>query len=107
MLSLTDKFENVKKYFRESMEAEQRCNASVSGLSSPVAQSKATRRRTERLLDSKKDQFLRMVAAHKKSLDELKHKAHDVNKKVHHLSHKVGAPYLCVHMDVQYVSMYM
>ncbi|XP_071783632.2 laminin subunit beta-1 isoform X1 [Centroberyx gerrardi] len=84
-----DQFENVKKYYRESMEAQKKCNASVSGPSSPMEQSKETRQRTEDLLNASKDKFLRTVAAQKKSLDELQRKGHDLDKKVHHLSHKV------------------
>ncbi|XP_076019504.1 laminin subunit beta-1 [Genypterus blacodes] len=84
-----DQYESVKKYYGQSTEAEAKCNASVSGPSSPVEQSKLTRTTTENLLKVKKDKFLRTVAAQKKSFDELKHKAHDMDKKVHHLSHKV------------------
>lgn len=85
-----DQLENVKKYYRESKEAEERCKASVSGPSSPVERSKETRKRTEDLLKAKKDRFLRTVAAQKKSLDELQHKTHNLDKRVHHLSHKVA-----------------
>lgn len=84
-----DQFEKVKKYYRESVKAEERCNASVSGPLSPVERSKETRALTEDLLDASKDQFLRALAAQNKSLNELQHKAHDLDKKVHHLSHKV------------------
>lgn len=87
---LTDQFEKVKKYYGESVKAEERCNASVSGPLSPVERSKGTRAVTEDLLDASKDQFLRTLAAQNKSLNELQHKAHDLDKKVHHLSHKVG-----------------
>ncbi|XP_062396596.1 laminin subunit beta-2 [Sardina pilchardus] len=84
-----DQFEKVKRYYRESQEAEQRCNASVSGPRSPVEQSRRTRKETEDLLDKSRDRLLRSVAAHKKSLSELETKAHEVDRKVHHLSHKV------------------
>lgn len=72
------------------MKAEEKCNASVSGPSSPVEQSKETRSLTEDLLDASKDKFLRALAAQNKSLNELQQKTHDLDKKVHHLSHKVG-----------------
>lgn len=88
---LTDQFEKVKKYYRESVKAEQKCNASVSGPFSPVEQSKETRTLTEDLLDASKDKFLRALAAQNKSLNELQQKAHDLDKKVHHLSHRVGS----------------
>lgn len=73
------------------MEAGEKCNASVSGPFSPVEQSKETRAITEDLLDASKDKFLRALAAQNKSLSELQQKAHDLDKKVHHLSHKVGS----------------
>ncbi|XP_030208382.1 LOW QUALITY PROTEIN: laminin subunit beta-2, partial [Gadus morhua] len=85
----TDQFEKVKQASRESTEAEQRCDASVSGPSSPVAQSRDTRERTQDLLDARKDSFLRSMAAQNKSLEQLQPKAHDLDKKIHHLSHKV------------------
>uniref|UniRef100_A0A667ZZH8 Laminin subunit beta-1 n=1 Tax=Myripristis murdjan TaxID=586833 RepID=A0A667ZZH8_9TELE len=75
----------------DSIEAEEKCNASVFGPSSPVEQSRQTRTQTEDLLNARRDKFLRTVAAQKKSLEELQHKAHDLDKKVHHLSHKVGS----------------
>lgn len=72
------------------MEAQDKCNASVAGPLSPVQQSKDTRSLTEDLLDAKKDKFLLAVAAQNKSLEELQQNAHHLDKKVHHLSHKVG-----------------
>ncbi|KAG7235214.1 hypothetical protein INR49_030617, partial [Caranx melampygus] len=86
---LNSTFEKVKKYYRESVEASEKCNASVSGPLSPVEQSKETRARTEDLLSTTKDEFLRNLAAQNKSLSELQQKAHDLDKKVHHLSDKV------------------
>lgn len=88
-LMFTDQFEKVKKYYQESVEAENKCNASVSGPLSPVEQSQETRSLTENLLNARKDNFTRALAAQNKSLGELQQKAHDLDKKVHHLSHKV------------------
>ncbi|CAL8370158.1 unnamed protein product [Lota lota] len=85
----TEQFEKVKRYYRESTEAEQQCGASVSGPSSPVAESRDTRKRTEDLLDARKDRFIKNMAAQNRSLGELQPKAHDLDKKIHHLSHKV------------------
>uniref|UniRef100_A0A673C7J4 Laminin subunit beta-1 n=1 Tax=Sphaeramia orbicularis TaxID=375764 RepID=A0A673C7J4_9TELE len=68
---LTDQFEKVKRYYRESAKAEEKCNASVSGPSSPVEQSKETRGITENLLDAGKDKLLKAVAAQNRSLNEL------------------------------------
>uniref|UniRef100_A0A8C9YMD5 Laminin, beta 2-like n=1 Tax=Sander lucioperca TaxID=283035 RepID=A0A8C9YMD5_SANLU len=79
---LADQFEKVKKYYQESVKAEKKCNASVSGPLSPVEQSKETRAVTEDLLDASKDKFLRALAAQNKSLNELQQKAHDLDKKV-------------------------
>ncbi|XP_038867518.1 laminin subunit beta-2-like [Salvelinus namaycush] len=84
-----DQFDNVKKYYRGSQEAHQKCSASVSGPFSPVEESKATRSHTEDLLNKTRDVFLRTAAAQKKSLSELQDKAQDVDEKVHHLSHQV------------------
>ncbi|KAF3696520.1 Laminin subunit beta-2 [Channa argus] len=85
----SDQFEKVKKYYQESVEAEEKCNSSVSGPASPVEQSSETRGLTENLLEARKDQFLRDLAAKNKSLSDLQQKAHDLDKTVHQLSHKV------------------
>uniref|UniRef100_A0A7N8Y1T9 Laminin subunit beta-1 n=1 Tax=Mastacembelus armatus TaxID=205130 RepID=A0A7N8Y1T9_9TELE len=69
----------VKKYYQKSVEAEIKCNTSVSG---PLEQSKETRALTGALLNDSKDKFLRVLAAQNKSLTELQQKAHDLNKKV-------------------------
>ncbi|TRY90633.1 hypothetical protein DNTS_003700 [Danionella cerebrum] len=82
-------FENVRKYYQSSLNSEQRCNASVYGPRSPVEQSQETRNKTEALLKEKKDSFLRTVTANNKSLSELKGKAHELDRKIHHLSNKV------------------
>lgn len=79
----------MRKYYQESLNAEQRCNASVFGPQSPVEQSQHTRNITEALLDQRKDKFVRDVTAQKKSLSELKNKTEDMEKKFHHLSQKV------------------
>ncbi|KAM9343533.1 LOW QUALITY PROTEIN: laminin subunit beta-1 [Pholidichthys leucotaenia] len=84
-----DQFEKIKKYYRESVQAEEKCNSSVFGPFSPVEQSNATRTLTEELLEANKDKFNRALAAQNKSLDELQHKARQLNKKIHHISHKV------------------
>uniref|UniRef100_A0A8C6PKC3 Laminin subunit beta-1 n=1 Tax=Nothobranchius furzeri TaxID=105023 RepID=A0A8C6PKC3_NOTFU len=58
----SNQFEKVKKYNRESLQAEERCNASVSGPGSPVEQSNRTRAVTEELMNVKKDELLRALA---------------------------------------------
>uniref|UniRef100_A0A672J263 Laminin, beta 2-like n=1 Tax=Salarias fasciatus TaxID=181472 RepID=A0A672J263_SALFA len=62
LLLFSDQFKKVEKYHRESKQAEQRCNASVSGSLSPVGRSKETRALTEALLDGSRDKFLRALA---------------------------------------------
>ncbi|XP_056304742.1 laminin subunit beta-1 [Danio aesculapii] len=86
---LAEQFANVLKYYQRSLNSEQRCNASVYGPQSPVEQSQDTRNRTEALLKDKKDSLLRTATANNKSLSELEEKAHEINRKVHHLSTKV------------------
>ncbi|XP_058498691.1 laminin subunit beta-2 [Solea solea] len=86
---VADQFEKVKKYYQEWTQAEERCNASVSGPLSAVEQSKETRALTEDLLDASKDKFLRVLAAQNKTLKELQEKADDLDDKVQHISNKV------------------
>uniref|UniRef100_A0A665WFI8 Laminin subunit beta-2-like n=1 Tax=Echeneis naucrates TaxID=173247 RepID=A0A665WFI8_ECHNA len=77
------------KYYQESLKTEKKANMSVSGPDSPVEQSKETRALTEDRLASSKNKSLRDQAAQNKSLSELQQKAHDLDKKTHHLSLKV------------------
>uniref|UniRef100_A0A8C6PHY4 Laminin subunit beta-1 n=1 Tax=Nothobranchius furzeri TaxID=105023 RepID=A0A8C6PHY4_NOTFU len=77
-----NQFEKVKKYNRESLQAEERCNASVSGPGSPVEQSNRTRAVTEELMNVKKDELLRALAAQNNSLNELQQNSHDLERKV-------------------------
>ncbi|KAB5546301.1 hypothetical protein PHYPO_G00070480 [Pangasianodon hypophthalmus] len=86
---IIDLLNKVRKYYQESLDAEQKCNASVFGTQSPVEQSRHTRNITKALLDQRKGQFMRNLTAQKKSLSELKKKEEDMDKKVHHLSQKV------------------
>ncbi|XP_061621813.1 laminin subunit beta-2 [Phyllopteryx taeniolatus] len=84
-----DQYKKVKKYYRESSEAEEKCNASVSGPQSPVEGSKQSRSFAEDLLNTTEDKFLRAMAAQNKSLEEVQHKAHQLDHKLQHLSDKV------------------
>ncbi|XP_053338679.1 laminin subunit beta-1 [Clarias gariepinus] len=86
---ISDVYNKVRKYYQESLDAEQRCNASVFGAQSPVEQSKHTRNITEAIMDQMKDKFMRNITAQKKSLSELQKKADDMEEKLHHLSQKV------------------
>lgn len=79
----------MKKYYQESVKAEEKCDSAVSGPLSPVEQSKEMRTLTQELLDASEGKFLQALRAQNKSLDELRQKAHNLDKKVHHLSHTV------------------
>uniref|UniRef100_A0A3Q3VKW8 Uncharacterized protein n=1 Tax=Mola mola TaxID=94237 RepID=A0A3Q3VKW8_MOLML len=84
-----DQFEKVKKYYQESVKAEEKCNSSVYGTDSPVGQSKETRTLTEDLLDAREEKFFRALAAQNKSLNQLQQQAHSLDNEVQRLSHKV------------------
>ncbi|MBN3302050.1 LAMB1 protein, partial [Amia calva] len=86
---LSDAYNNITKSYMEFLDADRRCNASVSGANSPVVQSKETVQKTEDLLKDREDKFQRTMAAQKKSLKELQNKSRDMDKKIHHLSQKV------------------
>ncbi|KAI4902331.1 hypothetical protein NFI96_018366 [Prochilodus magdalenae] len=81
--------DEIHKYYQQSLDAEKRCNASVYGPESPVEQSQDTRNVTETLLKQKKDQLLRTVTAHNKSLSELDKKVNHLDHRVNRLSHRV------------------
>ncbi|CAG6021045.1 unnamed protein product [Menidia menidia] len=81
-----DQFEKVKKSYRESLQAEEKCNASVSG---PVEQSAETRAKTELLLNETREAFLQDIAAQNKSIKELQEKASDLDEQVRLVSNKV------------------
>lgn len=85
----TDQFDKVKKFYQESQQAEEKCNASVSGPESPLQQSNQTRQVTEELLSSTKDQLLQNATAHNRSLNELQQKAQNLSEELQHLSQKV------------------
>ena len=79
----------MRGYYRQSQQAEQRCVWSVGGGASPVVQSQSTQQQTQTLLQQRREAFLKTTAAHKKSLEDLQKKNHELDKKVLHLSHKV------------------
>lgn len=80
----------MKKYYQESVKAEEKCNSSVYGADSPVGQSKETRTLTEDLLDAREEKFFRALAAQNKSLNQLQQQAHSLDNEVQRLSHKVS-----------------
>lgn len=79
---VTDQYEKIKKYHRDSM---------VPFPDSLLEQSNITRARTEQLLDERRDKFLQDLTAQNRSLNELQQKSRDLDEKVQHLSHKVSA----------------
>lgn len=79
----------MKKYYQESQQAEEKCNASVSGPANPVEQSNQTRRIVEALMDATTDELLQNLTVHNDSLNELHHKAQNLSEKVQHLSQQV------------------
>ncbi|XP_061592831.1 laminin subunit beta-2 [Cololabis saira] len=84
-----DQFEKLKKAHKESVQAERRCNATTESPSGPVSQSKATRNRTEDLLDANRDRLLQALGSMNRSIDELQDEASHLGEKVRRLSHKV------------------
>lgn len=98
MSLFSDQFDKVKKYYQESTEAEQKCNASVSGPLSPVEQSNQTRALTEELLEANREKFLQSLAAQNQTLDELQEKTKDLDDMVQNLSQKVGTTFVGVNI---------
>ncbi|XP_011475073.1 laminin subunit beta-2 [Oryzias latipes] len=88
-VGFADQFEKLKKDYQKSLQAEEKCNASVSGPFSPVEQSNKTRRITEELLEATKDEFLKAVEANNQSLNELQQEALKLGETVQDLSQKV------------------
>ncbi|XP_072569193.1 laminin subunit beta-1 isoform X1 [Paramormyrops kingsleyae] len=84
-----EQFERVRKYYRESQNAEHLCNSSVSGPDSPVTQSADTRQQVEDLLASNHGSLLRMMAAQNKSLANLQMEIEGLDQTVRNLSEKV------------------
>ncbi|XP_072309145.1 laminin subunit beta-2-like, partial [Eucyclogobius newberryi] len=85
----SDQFEKIKRFHKQSLKAEEKCNASVSGSLSPVEQSRGTRNRTKNLLDSERDRLLRTISAQNRSLSELKEKTQNLEERERRLSVKV------------------
>lgn len=75
-------YDSIRSSYNTSRDAERRANESTTTKPSTVSQSANTRRRTERLISAKKDDFNRKNAANKRALGELKNRAQglDMNK---------------------------
>lgn len=79
----------MRKYYRESQNAEHLCNSSVSGPDSPVTQSANTRQQVEDLLASNRGSLLRTMAAQNKSLANLQMETEGLDQTLRNLSEKV------------------
>uniref|UniRef100_A0A7N8YIP4 Laminin, beta 2 (laminin S) n=1 Tax=Mastacembelus armatus TaxID=205130 RepID=A0A7N8YIP4_9TELE len=84
-------YDSIRSSYNKSRDAERRANESTTTRPSTVSQSADTRRRTERLIAAKKDDFNRKNAANKRALTDLNTKAQGLDMKK--LNEKVcGAP---------------
>lgn len=81
-------YDSIRSSYNTSRDAERRANESTTTKPSTVSQSANTRRRTERLISAKKDDFNRKNAANKRALGELKTRAQGLDMKK--LNEKVG-----------------
>lgn len=64
-------YDSIRSSYNRSRDAERRANESTTTRPSTVSQSADTRRRTERLIGAKKDDFNRKNGANKRALGEL------------------------------------
>ncbi|KAG7235213.1 hypothetical protein INR49_030616 [Caranx melampygus] len=64
-------YDSIRSSYNKSLDAERRANQSTTTRPSTVSQSADTRRRTERLIATKKDDFNRKNAANKRALTDL------------------------------------
>ncbi|XP_038867517.1 laminin subunit beta-2-like [Salvelinus namaycush] len=84
-------YESIRSSYNKSRDAERRANQSTTTTPSTVSQSADTRRKTERLISAKKDDFNRKNAANKRALGDLNAKAQTLDMKK--INEKVcGAP---------------
>ncbi len=74
-------YDSIRTSYNKSRDAERRANESTTTRPSTVSQSADTRRRTERLINAKKDDFNRKNAANKRALGELNTRAQGLNMK--------------------------
>uniref|UniRef100_A0A7N6BZT2 Laminin, beta 2 (laminin S) n=1 Tax=Anabas testudineus TaxID=64144 RepID=A0A7N6BZT2_ANATE len=74
-------YDSIRSSYNKSRDAERRANESTTTKPSTVSQSADTRRRTERLIAAKKDDFNRKNAANKRALGDLNTKAQGLDMK--------------------------
>ena len=74
-------YDSIRTSYNKSRDAERRANESTTTRPSTVSQSADTRRRTERLIAAKKDDFNRKNSANKRALGELNTRAQGLDMK--------------------------
>ncbi|XP_061592828.1 laminin subunit beta-2 isoform X1 [Cololabis saira] len=74
-------FDSIRSSYNVSRDAERRANASTVARPSTVSRSADTRRRTERLIAAKKDDFNRKNSANKRALGDLSVRAQELDLK--------------------------
>lgn len=72
-------YDSIRSSYNRSRDAERRANESTITRPSTVSQSADTRRRTERLIAAKRDDFNRKNAANKRGLGDLNAKVQDLD----------------------------
>uniref|UniRef100_A0AAY4EAZ9 Laminin subunit beta 2 n=1 Tax=Denticeps clupeoides TaxID=299321 RepID=A0AAY4EAZ9_9TELE len=72
-------YDSIRASYEKSRDAELRANRSTTDMPSTVSQSEATRKKTERLIADKKDDFNRKNAANKRALQDLNAKAQNLD----------------------------
>uniref|UniRef100_A0A8C2ICI1 Laminin, beta 2 (laminin S) n=1 Tax=Cyprinus carpio TaxID=7962 RepID=A0A8C2ICI1_CYPCA len=84
-------YDSIRASYNKSRDAEHRANRSTTDIPSTVSQSADTRKKTERLIAQKRDDFNRKNAANKRTLTDLNAKAQNLDIKK--INEKVcGAP---------------
>uniref|UniRef100_A0AAR2JPG2 Laminin, beta 2 (laminin S) n=1 Tax=Pygocentrus nattereri TaxID=42514 RepID=A0AAR2JPG2_PYGNA len=79
--STTGAYDSIRASYNKSRDAEHRANQSTTDTPSTVSQSADTRKKTERLIAEKKDDFNRKNAANKRALSDLNAKAQGLDIK--------------------------
>uniref|UniRef100_A0A8B9RKF8 Laminin subunit beta 2 n=1 Tax=Astyanax mexicanus TaxID=7994 RepID=A0A8B9RKF8_ASTMX len=74
-------YDSIRASYNKSRDAERRANQSTTDTPSTVSQSAGTRKKTERLIAEKKDDFNRKNAANKRALTDLNAKAQGLDIK--------------------------
>ncbi|XP_016138633.1 laminin subunit beta-2-like [Sinocyclocheilus grahami] len=84
-------YDSIRASYNKSRDAEHRTNRSTTDIPSTVSQSAGTRKKTERLIAQKRDDFNRKNAANKRTLTDLNAKAQNLDIKK--INEKIcGAP---------------